>query len=201
MPKQVDHAERRRQIAASVASIVTEGGIGDVTFRSVATRAGVSVSLVQHYFGNKEQLLVDALDIRSGTMGERISRRLEALGSAARPLDRVRTVAEAFIPSDDASRDAMRVYLGFAGAAIADDRLRSAAAFRNGEILLEFLAGEFASAASAGELASNAAPRSQALALVSLVLGLSLGVLLDQTSSDEAAETLDAYLALSNRRT
>lgn len=196
MPKQVDHDERRRQIAGAVARIAASDGVAGVSFRHVAAEADMSVSLVQHYFGDKASLLIDTLDIQSAAVGTRIASRLEALGDDAGPLDRVRTVAAAFLPDDPDSANAMRVYLGFAGAALTDPGLRSADAFSNARTLQAFLASELEAAASAGELDERVDPRSQAMSMLSLVLGLSLGVLLEQTDVVEAKRLLDRALTL-----
>lgn len=196
MPKQVDHEQRRRHISAAVARIAASRGLAGLSFREVASEAGVSVSLVQHYFGNKEQLLIGTLDIESEAIGRRILGRLGELGAEAGPLDRVRTVAEAFLPTDDESKAAMLVYLGFAGAALTDERLRRADAFGNAENLLTLLTAELEAAAGAGGLVEGVVPETQASAILSLVLGLSLGVLLDQAGPEEAVAVLDAQLAL-----
>src|SRR6186713_582772 len=104
MPKVVDHDERRRQIATAVSDIAATSGLGDVSFREVATRAGVSVSLVQHYFGDKANLLKTTLEIQSETMNVYVAERLARLGSDPVPVDVIRTVARAFLPLDDVSR-------------------------------------------------------------------------------------------------
>lgn len=199
MPKQVDHRERRRHIAAALARIARERGLQGVTFREVAAEAGVSVSLVQHYFGDKQRLLIDALDIQSARVAERIQRCLEAVGSKASPLDRIRVVTETFLPTDDESREAMLLYLGFAGVAITDETLRAAEAFQNGRGLLDFFANELRAVMKTGETVDGIDPGPQALAIVSLVLGLSLSVLLDQVTPEEASSALDAYLSLLRR--
>lgn len=196
MPKRVDHDERRRHIAAAVARIAATEGLGGVSFREVATEAEVSVSLVQHYFGNKERLLVDTLNIQSVGMGARILGRLEGLADRAGPLERVKVVAASFIPDDEESVAAMLVYLGFAGAALTDPHLRSADAFANGRTLLAFLTAELSAGIDAGDLDSRIEPQVQATAILSLVLGLSLSVLLGQISSDAAFAVLDAHLSL-----
>ena len=58
MPKRVDHAERRRQIIEAVCRITVKGGLAAATFREVAAEAGVSVRLVQYYFGTKDELML-----------------------------------------------------------------------------------------------------------------------------------------------
>ncbi len=58
MPKRVDHRERRREITDAVIRITLKGGLTAATFHEVAAEAGVSVRLVQYYFGTKDELLL-----------------------------------------------------------------------------------------------------------------------------------------------
>ncbi len=58
MPRRVDHAARRREITDAVIRITLKGGLTAATFREVAAEAGVSVRLVQYYFGSKDELLL-----------------------------------------------------------------------------------------------------------------------------------------------
>ncbi len=102
MPKVVDHDERRRQITDAVCRIALKGGLRAATFRQVATEAGVSVRLVQHYFGTKAGLLDTTLQ----HVGERATKRLmthiEATdGSPKAVLD---AFLKSFVPVDEESR-------------------------------------------------------------------------------------------------
>ena len=108
MPKIVDHDERRRMIAAAVTDIAATDGLGDVSFRTVAERAGVSVSLVQHYFGDKANLLQTTLQIQSENRG-RLPLRPSSLHSATRRGRSLapRAAASSFLPLDDVSRRSM----------------------------------------------------------------------------------------------
>ena len=58
MPKRVDPAQRRREITDAVVRITLKGGLTAATFREVAGEAGVSVRLVQYYFGTKREFLL-----------------------------------------------------------------------------------------------------------------------------------------------
>jgi AcrR family transcriptional regulator len=195
VPKKVDHQERRREIAAAVGRIASDRGLQGVSFREVAAEAGVSVSLVQHYFGTKENLLVTTLDIHSAAMADRIAEHLASLRPDAGPLDRVRAVVGAFLPADAVSRAAMHLYHGFAAVALTDGTLRRTEAFRNEASLVGYLAGQLTEAREAGDLADGVDPDLAARALVALVLGLSLGVLLERTSLREANAVVDTHLA------
>src|SRR3954447_9790266 len=109
MPRRVDHAERKRQIADAVIRITVKGGLSSATFREVAAEAGVSVRVVQYYFGTKDQLLLDTQRHVAERSVARM-RRLRAETSDA-PRDVIRTILRSFIPTDDESREATFMYL------------------------------------------------------------------------------------------
>jgi len=193
MPRVVDHEERRRQIATAVGDIAATRGLSDVSFREVAVRAGVSVSLVQHYFGDKANLLMTTLEIQSTTMNVFIGERIASLGADPEPIDVLRIVARAFLPIDEVSRRSMLVYHGFAAAALTDPALRASEMFTNGRGLVDFFATQLARI-RADDARRSVDLTADATGLVSLLLGLSLAVLLEQTSPAEATAVLDAHL-------
>ena len=194
MPKLVDHDERRRQIARAVTRLAAARGLQEVSFREVATEAGMSVALVQHYFGTKHNMLVGTLDLISAAMAERITQRLAQLGPHAGPLEQVREVAAAFIPVDAESRESMLVYHAFAGAALTDPELRTAGAFGQGRALLDLFAEQLSTTRAFDAEHPTIETDRDALALLSLVLGLSLSVLLEQITPQEAMDALDHQL-------
>jgi AcrR family transcriptional regulator len=53
----------REQILAAARSGFADNGYDGTTIRGVARAAGVDPALVHHYFGNKRQLFVDAMDL------------------------------------------------------------------------------------------------------------------------------------------
>ncbi|MGE2771299.1 TetR family transcriptional regulator [Rhodococcus sp. 1.20] len=55
MPRLVDHEVRQREITDAVRRVIVDGGLAAVTFQSVAAEAGISVRLVQYYFGTKRE--------------------------------------------------------------------------------------------------------------------------------------------------
>ena len=192
MPRVVDHDERRRQIARVVSDIAAERGLSDVSFREVAGRAGVSVSLVQHYFGDKANLLKTTLEIQSETMSAHVAERLAELGADPEPIDILRGVARAFLPIDDVSRRSMLVYHGFAAAALTDPALRDSEMFTNGRILIGVFAAQLAQIGT--DDTRHLDPDTAATGLLSMLLGLSIAVLLEQTSAADAIAVVDAHL-------
>ena len=195
MPKVVDHDERRRQIAAAVSEIAATDGLGDVSFRTVAARAGMSVSLIQHYFGDKANLLKTTLELQSEALAVHIASQLGELGADPEPSAVLRAVAYAFLPLDDTSRRSMLVYHGFAGAALTDPALRGSEMFAGGRGLIEVLAAQIGQVERV-DGRRPASPELDATGLVSLLLGLSMAVLLEQTTAAEATAVLDRHLDL-----
>lgn len=109
MPKIVDHDERRRHITDAVCRITLRGGLAAATFREVAAEAGVSVRLIQHYFGTKAALL----ETTQQHVGERSIARLmtwvEATDGSARAV--LGAFLKSFVPVDDETRVATLMYI------------------------------------------------------------------------------------------
>ena len=57
MPKKVDPEERRRLIADALMRVAAEQGLESVSLRHVATQAGVSAGMVQHYFRTRDEMM------------------------------------------------------------------------------------------------------------------------------------------------
>ncbi|MCI7457075.1 TetR/AcrR family transcriptional regulator [Actinomyces urogenitalis] len=60
--------ERRRQIVAAAATLFGEDGYTHSSMRELAKRAGLSQGLLLHYFSNKEDLLVEVLNLRDASV-------------------------------------------------------------------------------------------------------------------------------------
>ncbi|QJW35601.1 TetR/AcrR family transcriptional regulator [Cellulosimicrobium protaetiae] len=118
MPRLVDHAERRAQITDAARRVIGREGLEAATFQAVATEAGVSVRLVQYYFGNKDGLLaathravVDASAARFGAGGP-------APRTPPTPYDVLRGVVVALLPLDAERRADAVVLAAFHAAAL-----------------------------------------------------------------------------------
>src|SRR5947207_3946704 len=117
MPKRVDHEARRREITDAVCRITVKGGLGAATFREVAAEAGVSVRLVQYYFGSKDALLLATQQY----IAERAGARLTAMAAkATTPRDRIRAILRSFVPVDDETRENMLMFVALHTAALVD---------------------------------------------------------------------------------
>src|SRR6478672_1509564 len=109
MPKRVDHEARRREITDAVCRITVKGGLAAATFREVAAEAGVSVRLVQYYFGSKDELLLATQRHVAQRSIERL--RVWIAATDGSPRAWLHAFMTSFIPTDDESRVAMLMYV------------------------------------------------------------------------------------------
>ena len=188
MPRRVDHDERKRQITDAVVRITVKGGLASATFREVAAEAGVSVRLVQYYFGTKDQLLLDTQRRVAERSVVRIRRLLD--NAADTPRDLLRTIMRSFVPVDDESRDAMLMYIALFTASLLDPVLkRTEAAAVPGS-----MRHTFAEQLRRSRLRKGVDPDQEALVLLVVVTGLSQGVLDGQITPHEAFTSIDYAL-------
>lgn len=98
MPKQVDHAERRHQLADALWTIAERDGFAAATVRNVAAEAGVSVGMVQHYFSTKDEMLLFALTSVGEELGARVVAKIGALPEPRDPYEVVWIVLSDRLP-------------------------------------------------------------------------------------------------------
>src|SRR5580698_10569158 len=150
MPKEVDHAARRRELADAACRVIARNGLGATTLADVAEESGWSIGSIRHYFPNKDQLVGSAL----WRVGERVDDRIRRRTGSGMTMADLRIAATELLPLDANRREEALVYLAFmAQAAVAPELADSAegAAQR----LQEPLAARFAYAIEAGELPAN----------------------------------------------
>ena len=185
MPKKVDAEERRRLIADALMRVAAEQGLESVSLRHVATRAGVSAGMVQHYFRTRDEMMAFALTVVRERSEVRVTEAITGLGDDPPPRLLLRTMIVALLPLDDQSRDNGRVALAF----LAYTAVRPAAAAElHGTTaqLVDFVAS----------LLSLPDPVGAAAGLLALMEGLGIYLLGGQYTPERALQALDAHLDL-----
>jgi TetR/AcrR family transcriptional repressor of bet genes len=188
MPKQVDHEERRREIATAVLRLVSTRGVEAASLRTVAAEAGVSMGAVQHYFTTKDEMLHFALAYGNTLLAERATR-LMADQQPATPRETFRLFCTLLVPLDEESRAGARLWAGLISRACVDEPTRKLAALAYAG-LTDFVVRHLSDALP-GEDAGQAARR-----LVSVIEGLRWPVLFGVYSPQQAMDILDAQLDL-----
>ncbi|BAL89299.1 putative TetR-family transcriptional regulator [Actinoplanes missouriensis 431] len=194
MPKRVDHDERRRQIAGAVWRIAAGRGLPAATLREVAAEAGVSMRLVQYYFGTKEQLLIHAFELGARAAGERMRLRFSALGHPPTPEEVVRICLLELLPTDEDSLLLARVHAAYYAAALTDPALAGADATNPQDQLESVIVTQLRAGQEAGVVPAGIDARVEARGLAALAAGLSSTVLVGVRSAAEAVEVMEYQL-------
>ncbi len=114
MPKQVDHHQRRADIAEAAVAMIAQHGLEDVKLTQIARAAGCTTGAVTHYFGTKDDVLLAALE----HVCQRLFARIDE-GEIAPGIEALCAV----LPSDAESLAEWKVWLAFWGRAAFVPRL------------------------------------------------------------------------------
>ncbi|HEY3648221.1 MAG TPA: TetR/AcrR family transcriptional regulator [Streptosporangiaceae bacterium] len=197
MPKRVDHEERRRQIADALLRTAATRGLHATGMREVAAEAGVSLRLVQYYFGTKEELLLAAMQQLAAQFSDRAMVRIRQSRPAdgpARPRDVIAAIVTEGLPADEQRRTFYVVYTAYLTLSLTDPALAIAPLVKNSGAVLDVVAAQLRAAQAAGDTPVNLDPDLEALSLIAMSAGLATSVLAGQSSIEQAQAVIDYHL-------
>jgi TetR/AcrR family transcriptional regulator, transcriptional repressor of bet genes len=119
MPKIVDHAQRRDEIALVACRVVAEHGFDQASMVRIAREAGYTTGMLAHYYENKQEIIIAALRLILKRIDERLTR---AAGSHTRA-DLLALLTEA-LPVDEHRRTECAFWTSFWGQVTADRRMK-----------------------------------------------------------------------------
>jgi AcrR family transcriptional regulator len=190
VPKEVDHAARRRELADAACRVIARNGLAGTTLADVAEESGWSIGSIRYYFPNKDELVAAAL----WRVGERVDDRIRR-AAGGMTLSDLRTAAIELLPLDADRREMALVQLAFLAQAAVVPALADAAEGA-AQRLQEPLAARIAYAVRAGELPAHLDAEDEAARLRLLLDGLRLQLITtpQHTSATWALAVLDDHL-------
>lgn len=202
MPKQVDPQQRRELIAEALLELAARQGLQAVSLRQVASEAGVTAGMVQHYFSSKDEMMRFAMREASSRYEARMNEAFAALGKYPSPRETLRTLLTALLPLNDSERDDARVALAFQAYA-ATDANASQDLSQGDNGMRSFIAEQLraAWAQEGGEFQGDGAtrysgdPECVAAALLGAAEGLGMHILSTTLPAESARAALEALLA------
>ncbi|MEU9123170.1 TetR/AcrR family transcriptional regulator [Streptomyces sp. NPDC048506] len=194
MPKRVDHAERRTQIAEALVRVAGRRGLHAVGMRDVAAEAGVSLRLVQYYFETKEKLLHYGLQHLTRRFEERVAARVRAAGDAPAPRAMIEALLMAALPTDEESRVFHLLHTAYAMLAVTDQGLAAQPFIKDPDAAEHTVTELLRQARDADLVAPDTDPQAEAVGLLAMSAGLGTSVLVGQRSPESAADVLDHHL-------
>jgi len=197
MPKRVDHEERRKQIADALLRTAASRGLHATGMREVAAEAGVSLRLVQYYFGTKEELLLAAMQHLAAQFAARATTRFREAGQPGTPAT-PRTIVAAILaqalPADDEMRTFYVIYTAYLALSLTDPALAIAPLVKNSDAVNQVLAAQLRAAQEAGDTPAQLDPDLEAVSLMAMSAGLATSVLTGQSSTGQAQAVIEYHL-------
>ena len=190
MPKQVDHEQRRQELARAVWRVIVRAGLDRASLRLVSAESGWSIGAMRHYFSTRDELLTFAMR----HMADRVQTRM-AETATSDPIERLRTAAWEILPLSPITVSEARVWLYYIARAAVDAKLRPVVE-EQWQALNEYLAELFQVAHSRGQLAESVDPHQVTLEYHALIDGLCVAGLTTPSLVDPASirATIDGYL-------
>jgi AcrR family transcriptional regulator len=165
--------------------------------REVAAEAGVSLRLVQYYFGTKEELLLAAMRHLAAQFGDRVQARIKRLKkteSPVSPRDVIAAILTEGLPADDQRRTFTILYTAYFALSLTEPALAIAPLVRNSAAVIDVLAAQLRAAQAAGDTPAHLDPDLEAVSLMTMSAGLGTGILADQSSPAQAQAVIDYQL-------
>jgi len=193
MPKVVDHDQRRQEIAGALLRVAAGRGLHNAGLREVAAEAGMSVRLIQYYFGTKEQMLLFATQHLAARMGERAMARIRArTGETPAPRTVIEAILDEALPDDEDSRSFLAVYKAYFALSLTDPALDIKPLTESSDAIVRVIADQLGVARESGQLTPGRDPDLEAYSLAALSAGLGDAVL-GGTRTPGQARTIIRY--------
>ena len=172
-------------------------GLHAAGMREVAAEAGVSLWLVQYYFGTKEELLLAAMQQLAAQFSDRVLARIQRMketGSPASPRDVIAAILTEALPADDERRTFTLVYTAYMALSLSDPALAINPLARNSNAVIDVIAAQLSTAQAAGDMPAGLDPDLEAISLLIMSAGLGTSVLAGYSSPGQAQAVIDYHL-------
>lgn len=195
LPKIVDHEQQRRAVSLTAASTLAKFGLENTTLRTVAANHGCTKGLVQHYFADKEELLVGALS----SVAEQRETRLASCSIDSKGLTRLQARLAALLPTNAQVINEWRVSIAFSARVALSLEMRNKLSTFNATQQREGM-DCLRQAQKAGELRPGLNLRNSCRCLLALVSGLSLAVIMEEEALSGPIQRQILKTAIENLR-
>lgn len=139
--KKVDHDQRREEVAIAAARIIAEEGLEALTTRNLAGAMGCSIGVLSHYFVNKDEIVIAAMNWADSRIEQRFARLLE---QSPMNVDSYEPFIMSTFPLDEQTELEWRVRLNLAAYSLTHPALKQSQDEMRGvreQSLLEMLVG------------------------------------------------------------
>jgi AcrR family transcriptional regulator len=167
------YADRRVEVAQAAWRVIVREGLDRTSMRAIAQELGCSTGVVTHYFRDKAELTLFALE----QVFENVVADMQACAEKWTGLERLVQMMFVALPLEVADRSDWQVWMAFLGYSIGRDRLVQEHRKRY-DLLRQMIAQELADLQAAQLIRNDLDLILEANALIALVDGIGTGVVI-----------------------
>lgn len=166
--------DRRAEVIQAAWRVIAREGLDRTSMRAIAQELGSSTGVVTHYFRNKEELTLFALE----QVFEFVVVEMRACAEKWQGIERLEQMLFMALPLAVSDRDDWKVWVAFLGYSIGRDRLIQEHCKRYG-ILRDLIVETLAELQAEGLIRAGLDLAFEANALIALVDGISMSVVIN----------------------
>jgi AcrR family transcriptional regulator len=121
MPRPSVEAQRREQILHAACDVIARSGVAELRMADIAKAAGVSSGMIHYYFDSKHEVVCAAFEYN---LTNSLQRHQIQLDFGKDPLATLRDLVDSYLPGDDRSVRAWKVWVALWAEAIRDPELQ-----------------------------------------------------------------------------
>ncbi len=169
----MSYDDRRIEVAQAAWRVIVREGLDRTSMRAIAQELGSSTGVVTHYFRDKEELTLFALE----QVFENVAAQMKACTNGQQGIERLEQMLFVALPLENIDRDEWKVWLAFLGYSIGRERLVREHRKRY-DVLRQIICQELASLQAAKLIRADLNLTLEANGLIALVDGIGTGVVI-----------------------
>ncbi len=171
--KKVDHDQRRLEVAIAAATIIAGEGLEALTTRNLANAMDCSIGVLSHYFVNKDEIVIAAMNWADSRIEERFTGLIE---QSPMPADQYEGFIMSCFPLNEQSELEWRVRLNLAAYSLTHPALMQSQDEAR-KARFERLVGMVVTQQQAGNFRTGAEPKMIAQMAINFVMGTAYNLL------------------------
>ena len=171
MPQQ----DRRIEVSEAVWKVIVREGLDRTSIRAIARELDCTTGVVTHYFRDKQELILFALD----RVTEKLQQAMQKVAEQPVSVDRLVEMLWVFLPLDNKRQEILKVWVAFLGYAVGRESLMLEHQASAGE-LREVIMQELKALQSAKKIRQDIDVGVEANSLLALVNGIALDSLIQK---------------------
>ena len=167
--------DRRIEVSAAVWRVIVREGLDRTSIRAIARELNCTTGVVTHYFRDKQELILFALD----QVTENLKQSMQEVAKQPLTIERLVEMLSVFLPSDSKRQEILKVWVAFLGYAVGRESLmleHQASAKQLREVIMQ----EMEALQSAQKIREDIDPEIEANVVLALVNGIALDSLIQE---------------------